>query len=92
VIQYARLEISERNDGILKALKRLLGYLGPYWKPLIATCTLLLVSTGLSLLPPLFQRQIVDQVIGTRDLSQLGWLVIGLIGVYILLTLAEFGD
>jgi len=76
----------------LKALKRLLGYLGPYWKPLIATCTLLLVNTGLSLLPPLFQRQIVDQVIGTRDLSQLGWLVIGLIGVYVLLSLAEFGD
>jgi ABC-type multidrug transport system fused ATPase/permease subunit len=51
-----------------------------------------LVNTSLSLLPPLFQRQIVDQVIGTRDLSQLGWLVIGLIGVYILLSLAEFGD
>ncbi len=76
----------------MKALKRLFGYLGPYWKPLIFTCTLLLVNTGLSLLPPLFQRQIVDQVIGTRDLSQLGILVIGLIGVYVLLSLAEFGD
>ena len=76
----------------MKALKRLFGYLGPYWKPLILTCTLLLVNTGLSLLPPLFQRQIVDQVIGTRDLSQLGLLVIGLIGVYVLLSLAEFGD
>ncbi len=92
MIQYARLLITERNDGTLKALKRLLGYLGPYWKPLIFTCTLLLVNTGLSLLPPLFQRQIVDRVIGTRDLAQLGWLVIGLIGVYILLSLAEFGD
>lgn len=76
----------------MKALKRLFGYLGPYWKPLILTCTLLLVNTGLSLLPPLFQRQIVDQVIGTRDLSQLGLLVTGLIGIYILLSLAEFGD
>ena len=76
----------------MKALKRLFGYLGPYWKPLIATCALLLVNTGLSLLPPLFQRQIVDQVIGARDLSQLGSLVIGLIGVYVLLSLAEYGD
>src|SRR5512137_1214493 len=92
VIQYALLEITERNDAALKALKRLLGYLGPYRKPLIFTCTLLLINTGLSLLPPLFQRQIVDQVIGTRDLSQLGLLVIGLVGVYILLSLAEFGD
>ena len=76
----------------MTALKRLLGYLEPYWKPLIFTCTLLLINTSLSLLPPLFQRQIVDQVIGTRDLSQLGWLVVGLIGVYVLLSLAEYGD
>jgi ABC-type multidrug transport system fused ATPase/permease subunit len=76
----------------LRALKRLVGYLGPYWKPLVATCILLVIQTGLSLLPPLFQREIVDHVIGARDLHLLGWLVAGMIGVYALLALAEFGD
>ena len=78
----------------MHALKRLVGYLGPYWKPLVATCILLVLQTGLSLLPPLFQREIVDQVIGGRDPSaqRLGMMVVGMLGVYGLLALAEFGD
>jgi ABC-type multidrug transport system fused ATPase/permease subunit len=52
---------------------------------------LLLLDTGLSLLPPLFQRQIVDQVIGARDLSRLWVMIAVLIGVYALLQLVNFG-
>jgi len=85
-------ERPQLGDESLRSLKRLLGYLGPYWKPLAATCVLLVLQTGLSLLPPLFQRSIVDQVIGTRDLSQLFVLVVGMMVVYGLLALAEFGD
>jgi len=73
-------------------LKRLLGYVRPYWKPLVATGILLLLHTGLSLLPPLFQREIVDQMIGTRDLSRLGMVIAALIGVYALLQFVDFGD
>jgi ABC-type multidrug transport system fused ATPase/permease subunit len=73
-------------------LKRLFGYVRPYWKPLVATGVLLLLNTGLSLLPPLFQRDIVDQVITTRDLSRLGTLVATLVGVYVLLWITEVGD
>jgi ABC-type multidrug transport system fused ATPase/permease subunit len=73
-------------------LKRLFGYVRPYWRPLVAVSVLLLFSTVLSLLPPLFQRDIVDQVIGTRDLSRLGTLVATLVGVYVLLWITEVGD
>ena len=76
----------------MSVLKRLLGYVGPYWKPLAATGVLLLFHTGLSLLPPLFQREIVDQVIGARDLSRLGAMIATLIGVYAILRFAGFGD
>ncbi|HUX77256.1 MAG TPA: ABC transporter ATP-binding protein [Anaerolineae bacterium] len=76
----------------MSVLKRLFGYVRPYWKPLAATGVLLLLNTGLSLLPPLFQRDIVDQVIGTRDLSHLGTLVATLVGVYVLLWITEVGD
>jgi ABC-type multidrug transport system fused ATPase/permease subunit len=76
----------------MSVLKRLFGYVRPYWKPLVATGVLLLLNTGLSLLPPLFQRDIVDQVIGTRDLSRLGTLVATLVGVYVLLWITEVGD
>ncbi len=76
----------------MRALRRLFGYLRPYWKVLIATTILIVVHTALELLPPLFQRQIVDGVIGKRDLSQLGLLIGGMIGVYALSELMDFGD
>jgi ABC-type multidrug transport system fused ATPase/permease subunit len=65
---------------------------GPYWKPLVATGILLLLHTGLSLLPPLFQREIVDQVIEARDLSRLGAMIAALVGVHALLRFIGFGD
>jgi ABC-type multidrug transport system fused ATPase/permease subunit len=73
-------------------LKRLLHYVRPYWKPLLITGVLLLLHTGLSLLPPLFQRQIVDRVIVAGDLGRLGVLMGGLIGVYALLWGAEVSE
>ncbi len=76
----------------MQALKRLFGYVRPYWKPLVVTGALLLLRTGLNLLPPLFQREIVDQVIGGRDLSRLGVMIATLIGVYAVLQFVDFGD
>jgi subfamily B ATP-binding cassette protein MsbA len=73
-------------------LKRLLHYVRPYWKSLLVTGALLLLHTGLSLLPPLFQRQIVDRVIVAGDLGRLGVLVGGLIGVYALLWGTEVSE
>ena len=73
-------------------LKRLLGYTGSYWKSLVVTGILLLLHAGLSLLPPLVQREIVDQVIIARDLSRLGALITILVAVHILSRLANAGD
>jgi len=66
--------------------------LRPYWKPLVVVGFLLLLYTGLSLLPPLFQREIVDQVIGDRDLSHLGVMIAALVGIHALLQIVDFGD
>lgn len=76
----------------MHVLRRLAGFLGPYWPQLIATSALILLYTGLNLLPPLFQRAIVDQVIGQRDLSRLAGWITGLIGIYALTELVNFGD
>ena len=76
----------------MQILKRLLGYVRPYWKALLVTSVLLMLHTGLNLLPPLFQREIVDQVIGAGDLSRLTVMMVALTGVYILSQLVDFGD
>ncbi len=73
-------------------LKRLFRYVQPYWKPLLLTSFLLLSQTILNLLPPLFQRAIVDRVIGQQDLSHLTTLIGALIAIHFLLQLVDFGD
>jgi len=76
----------------MRVLKRLFLFLTPYWKTLLLSAVLLLGLTGLGLMPPLFQKAIVDEVIGARDLSRLGLLLGSLVGVYALQQLVNIGD
>ncbi len=66
----------------MATLKRLFAYLLPYWKTLLVSSVLLIARAGAELVPPLFQRAIVDQVIGASDLARLGTLVVLLVAVY----------
>ncbi len=76
----------------MKVFLRLLKYLKPYWRWVVISTICLLFLTTLNLLPPLFQRRIIDDVIGKRLLSRLPVLVLGLIGVYALTHFLRFGD
>jgi ATP-binding cassette, subfamily B, bacterial MsbA len=76
----------------MKALKRLIPYLVPYWGTLAVTGVLILINTGLVLLPPLFEKQIIDNVIGQGEMQLLAPLIGGLVLVYALAALTEFGD
>lgn len=76
----------------MQILKRLFHYVRPYWQPLLFTVILLLLETGLSLAPPLFQRAIIDGVLATGDMSQLWKLVAGLVGVYALLQAVSMAE
>ncbi|MBN1484071.1 MAG: ABC transporter ATP-binding protein [Chloroflexia bacterium] len=76
----------------MQVLRRLFSFLRPYRGTLLLTGVLLLLYTGLELLPPLFQRRIVDDVIAKKDLSQLGLYIAGLVVTYLLLQAANAGD
>ncbi|MGC9393298.1 MAG: ABC transporter ATP-binding protein [Anaerolineae bacterium] len=76
----------------MRILKRLFAHVRPYWKPLLLTAVAMLLETGLSLVPPLFQRSIIDGVLGTGDLSQLWKLIAGLVGVYALLQAVSMAE
>ncbi len=76
----------------MRVLTRLFRHLRPYWRGLAVTTVIIFMQTGLGLLPPLFQREIVDGVITARQVDRLWPLVFGLIGVYALAGLTEFGD
>ncbi len=76
----------------MNVLRRLLSYVRPYWKVLLGVSLLLLLRTGLNLLPPLMQRRIVDVVIGEGDLSSLPLMIGVLIGIHALMQAVNFGD
>ena len=76
----------------MHTLKRLFSHVGAYWRILTATAVVILLRTGFSLLPPLLQRAIVDQVITAKDTSRLGLLLVVMIGTYVLLHVSDFGD
>jgi ABC-type multidrug transport system fused ATPase/permease subunit len=76
----------------MRVLRRLFSFLTPYWKTLLVSGVLLLGRSAMELVPPLFQRVIVDEVIGNRDLSRLGLYVGLLVGVYALQQAINAGD
>jgi len=73
-------------------LRRLFLLLTPYWKTLILSATLLVGRAGLELVPPLFQKEIIDEVITAANLKYLGVLIAALVGAYALGQLVNIGD
>ena len=73
-------------------LKRLFLLLTPYWKTLILSAVLLIGRAGLELVPPLFQKEIIDEVITAFNLKYLGVLIAALVGAYALSQLVQIGD
>jgi subfamily B ATP-binding cassette protein MsbA len=76
----------------MHTLKRLFQFLTPYWKALTVSAVLLLGRASLELVPPLFQRAIIDEVIGQSDLYLLGRYIVLLIGVYAVQQLINAAD
>ncbi len=76
----------------MQILKRLFLLLAPYWKTIIISAVLLVARAGLELVPPLFQKSIVDEVITKRDLNYLVVLIVGLTGAYALYQAVQIGD
>ena len=74
----------------MNTLKRLLVYVKPYWKTLLIAALMLIIGTGLSLIPPLIHRSFIDNVIGQSRLDLLLTLLGLLIATYALQQLVGF--
>lgn len=70
---------------LLNVLKRLVLSLRPYWRTLVLVAVILFAQAGAELVPPLFQREIIDGVIANKDLSRLGLLLGGMVLTYAVL-------
>ncbi|MGD1994006.1 MAG: ABC transporter ATP-binding protein [Anaerolineae bacterium] len=73
-------------------MRRLFGILKPYSKALLVSAVFLIGRAGIELVPPLIQRTIIDEVIGSRELARLGQLIVALVIIYALRELIRAVD
>lgn len=69
----------EKPKVIRELLLRVLNYAKPYWWHIAGMLVTILLSTGLSLLPPLIFRNMIDVVLPAKDTNRLIWLGLALL-------------
>ncbi|MCB0163841.1 MAG: ABC transporter ATP-binding protein [Anaerolineae bacterium] len=62
-------------------LKRVWEYARPYQLKLLGLLTTIFVISGLSLIPPLLYRDLIDNALPHGDVTRLNWLAVGMIGI-----------
>jgi ABC-type multidrug transport system fused ATPase/permease subunit len=80
------------GDVRMNVLARLLRFLLPHWKMLVAGVLFILTTAAFSLVPPLLQRQVIDGVIQQQNLSLLGPIIAALVLVYVVIAVCSVGD
>ena len=69
-----------------ETIKRIAGYLRPYWVKVVVVVVASTVTTAVNLLPPQITRYIIDDVlIPQAGIALLGWYVLGLLGIQVVL-------
>lgn len=63
----------------LATVKRIVRYFTPHWRLLLLTSLTGLAAAGVSLLPPMFTKWIIDNAVINSDRQLLLWLVTGLV-------------
>ena len=74
-------EEQDRPQVSLPLLRRVAGYARPYAGKVLTILATLLVISGLSLLPPLLIRDLLDHALPDRDVSRLNLLALGMVAV-----------
>ncbi|MBI4531894.1 MAG: hypothetical protein HY709_10305, partial [Candidatus Latescibacteria bacterium] len=73
-------------------LRRIAGYLKPYWNKTLLLVLVTVAGTVINLLPPLLTQHVIDDVLTPRaNVTLLIWLVLGLLGVRVLKWCSEVG-
>jgi ATP-binding cassette subfamily B protein len=76
----------------LALLRRVGGYALPYRFKIAGLFASILAITGLSLVPPLLYRDLIDNAIPNRDVGRLNWLALGMIGIPLVNALIGLGQ
>lgn len=73
-------------------LHRVWGYAKPYKLKVLGLLLTIFTISGLSLIPPLLYRDLIDNAILNGDTTRLNWLAMGMIGIPFLSAIIGFGQ
>jgi ATP-binding cassette subfamily B protein len=73
-------------------LKRVWAYARPYQYKTLGLLLTIFAITGLSLVPPLLYRDLIDKALPNGDRARLNWLALGMIGIPIVNALIGIGQ
>ena len=65
-------------------IRRVWAYAQPYRLKVLGLLVTIFIITGLSLIPPLLYRNLIDYAIPNADTTRLNWLALGMIGIPLL--------
>jgi ATP-binding cassette subfamily B protein len=85
-------EERDRPQINLTLLQRVWGYAQPYRLKTLGLLVTIFTITGLSLIPPLLYRDLIDNAIPNQDVVRLNWLALGMIGIPIANALIGIGQ
>ncbi len=74
-------EERDRPQFSLALLQRVWGYAKPYRLKTAGLLITIFAITGLSLIPPLLYRDLIDNALPNKDVTRLVWLTLGMIGI-----------
>lgn len=77
-------EERDRPQVSLALLRRVWGYAKPYRLKTVGLLITIFAITGLSLIPPLLYRDLIDNALPNQDVTRLIWLTLGMIGIPII--------
>ncbi|HMR67092.1 MAG TPA: ABC transporter transmembrane domain-containing protein, partial [Anaerolineae bacterium] len=91
--QYIRYdEERDRPQLSWSLFKRVWTYARPYQLKILGLLITIFAITGLSLVPPLLYRDLIDNAIPNRNYTRLNWLALGMIGIPIINALIGLGQ
>jgi ABC-type multidrug transport system fused ATPase/permease subunit len=76
----------------MPVFKRLLALIKPYWYWFVLNGVLSIIVTALGLLPPLYQKRVVDDVLVARNIAPLRGLALTVLGIYALTQAIQIGS
>lgn len=85
------MNIKEKASAI-GGYRRLLRFLWPHWKVLLVAVICMVMVSGSNLIVPWIIKDIVDQVLAEKNVEMLYWIIVAIIGIFLIRGVTTFGN